>query len=50
MLDQFSASHRAGNQFVDWIGMLAAHSDQLFSAMHANDVVAAEGDMVLEGR
>jgi hypothetical protein len=42
ILDQFSAAPRTGNQFVDWIGMLAARSDQLFPAEHANDAAAVE--------
>lgn len=42
VLDQLSASQRAGNQFVDWIRMLAAQSDQLFPAEHANDTAGVE--------
>ncbi len=44
ILDQFSAARRPGNQFVDWIGMLAAQSDQLFPGEHSHDAAATERD------
>jgi aminoglycoside phosphotransferase (APT) family kinase protein len=42
ILDQLSTAPRTGNQFVDWIGMLAKESDCLFPAVDASEAIAVE--------
>jgi hypothetical protein len=42
VLDQLSGSRRAGNQFVNWIGLLAARTDLLFSIEHGVDAAGAK--------